>query len=70
MNVFRLAVLFCEAIPLIANATLVLIGIENDTHHTRGAHLRKHGYRFRYPAVGSVGSIRSIGNLMRIGRIA
>jgi len=31
---------------------------------------RTHRYRKRYPAVGSVGSIRSIGNLMKLGRIA
>ena len=28
----------CEAIALITNATLVLIGIENDTQHTGEAH--------------------------------
>ncbi len=42
-------------------------GIENDTHLTSGTHPRKHGYRKRYPAVES---IRSIGNLMKLGRIA
>ena len=39
----------CEAIALIANATLVLIGIENDTHYASGTHPSKHGYRKRYP---------------------
>jgi len=36
---YRLAVkINCEAIALITNATLVLIGIENDTQHTGEAH--------------------------------
>ncbi len=30
---------------------LALIGIENDTRHTRGTHPYKHRYRKRYPAV-------------------
>ena len=65
---YRLAVkINCEAIALITNATLVLIGIENDTQHTMRkpppevVSSRQHGYRKRYPAVGGIDSSEEIG---------
>ena len=37
--------------PTTEEISPALMGIENDTHHTRGTHPYKHGYRKQYPAV-------------------